>query len=192
MEELILIGGGGHCKSVIDVIREQGRYNIIGIVDPMIAVGEFVLDVKVLGNDSLLPDLASRFKNFHITVGQIGSSPIRNKIANQMISLGAKFPNIISPKAHISRYANLGVGSVIMHNVTINADATIGDFTILNNHSLIEHDVKIGNFCHISTGAIVNGNVTIENDVFIGSGSVVVQGAKIPSHYFLKANQIYK
>ncbi|MCW7471417.1 NeuD/PglB/VioB family sugar acetyltransferase [Leptospira kanakyensis] len=192
MEELVLVGGGGHSKSVIDVIRKEGRYEIIGIVDSQLPIGSFVLDVEVIGDDTSLLDLSKKFKNFHITVGQIHSNAVRRKIANQLLDLNVELPNIISPKANVSTYSVLGKSITIMHQATIQADARIGDFTIINDHALVEHDVHVGQFCHIATGAIVNGNVLIGDNVFIGSGAVIVQGSKIPDGTFIKANQVVK
>lgn len=192
MEGIILIGGGGHCKSVIDVIRKEAKFEILGIVDSYLPVGHFVLDVKVLGNDSDLSELSKKCKNFHITVGQIQSNIVRKKIANELMALGAELPNIISPSAIVSSYSKLGQGITVMHQATIQADVMIGDFCIINDHALIEHEVHIGKFSHIATGAIVNGNVEIGENVFIGSGAVIVQGSKIPDGTFIKANQLVK
>ena len=191
MEKIILIGGGGHCKSVIDVIREEGKFEIAGILDSNIPIGSSLLDIKILGDDSLIKNLANEYNNFHITVGQLQTSNVRRKISNLLLENGAIIPNIISPYSHISSFSKLGIGITILHRVTIQAESEIGDFCILNDHALIEHDVKIGKYCHIATSATINGNVTIEDDVFIGSGAVVVQGSKIKSETFVKANHLF-
>ena len=192
MEKIILIGGGGHCKSVIDVIQEEGKFQIEGILDSNLPKGSSLLGYKILGDDSSINDLLKDYKNFHITVGQIKTSSIRRNIAKILLENGVNIPNIISPFAHVSPFSKLGIGITVLHRVTIQADSEIGDFCILNDHALIEHDVKIGNYCHIATSATINGNVTIEDDVFIGSGAVVVQGTKIKSDTFVKANKIVK
>ena len=191
MEKIILIGGGGHCKSVIDVIREEGKFEIAGILDSNIPIGSSLLDIKILGDDSLIKNLVNEYNNFHITVGQLQTSNVRRKISNLLLENGATIPNIISPYSHISSFSKLGIGITILHRVTIQAESEIGDFCIHNDHALIEHDVKIGKYCHIATSATINGNVTIEDDVFIGSGAVVVQGSKIKSETFVKANHLF-
>lgn len=192
MEKIILIGGGGHCKSVIDVIREEGEFEIAGIIDSNLPKGSSILGYKILGDDSIIKDLVKDYINFHITVGQLQSSSIRRNLSNLLLENGATIPNIISPFAHISSFSKLGIGITVLHRVTIQADCEIGDFCILNDHALIEHDVKIGKYCHIATSATINGNVIIEDDVFIGSGAVVVQGSKIKSETFVKANHLFK
>lgn len=192
MEDLVLVGGGGHCKSVIDVIRNEGKFNILGILDAQLPIGSRVLDVQVLGDDSMLPEIMTKCNNYHVTVGQLKSNQVRKRIASILIESGVSLPNIFSRGAMVSRYSEFGKGITVMHRATIQAASKIGDFTIVNNHALIEHDVQIGNLCHIATGAIINGNAQIGDDVFVGSGAVVVQGAKIPSGSFIKANQIVK
>ncbi|PJZ45527.1 NeuD/PglB/VioB family sugar acetyltransferase [Leptospira brenneri] len=192
MEGIVLVGGGGHCKAVIDVIRKEGKFEIIGIVDSHLPAGSLVLDVEVIGDDSNLLELSKKVQNFHITVGQIQSNTIRKKLATQLLDLNVKLPNIISPIANISYYSSIGKGITVMHQATIQAESQIGDFTIINDHALVEHEVQIGRFCHISTGAIINGNVMIGDNVFIGSGAVIVQGVKIPNGSFIKANQLVK
>lgn len=192
MEKIVLIGGGGHCKSVIDVIRSNGKFEIFGILDSKLSKTSKVLDVPVIGDDSLINSLQKEGCSFHITVGQIHSNLSRRSIAKSLLDSKANIPNVISGNANISSYSYLGEGITLMHNVTLQADTKIDDFTIINDHALIEHDVQIGKFCHITTGAIINGNVTIGDDVFIGSGAIIVQGTKIPSGSFIKAGQLVK
>ncbi|MCW7497014.1 NeuD/PglB/VioB family sugar acetyltransferase [Leptospira levettii] len=192
MEGIILIGGGGHCKSVIDVIQAENRFSIIGIIDSSLSIGSKVLGIEIMGDDSILPDLVKQGYQFHITIGQIKTNHARKRIADQLLQLGAVLPNIISPFARVSAFASLGVGVTVMHGVTIQSEAQVGDFTIINDHALLEHEVKVGKFCHIATGAIVNGNVKLGDDVFVGSGSVVIQGSQITNGSFLKAKELYK
>jgi sugar O-acyltransferase (sialic acid O-acetyltransferase NeuD family) len=192
VNELILIGGGGHCKSCIDVIEAEGKFQIIGIVDQKEKIGQSVLDYKIIASDEELPNLVKEFNYFHITIGQIGAPKLRMKIYNQLKELEAELPIIISPKAHVSKYSSIGEGSIIMHYAMVNADAKIGINSIINTRALVEHDVIIGNFCHLATGAIVNGNTLVNDFSFIGSGAVTKQGAIIPENSFVKANSLFK
>ena len=158
--KLLLVGGGGHCKSVIDVIEQQNSYNVIGC-------------------DKNLNTLFNEYSHAFVTVGQIKSSEIRIKLFSLLETIGFNIPIIISPRAYISRHAIIGKGSVVMHDALINANAIIGENCIINSKALIEHDTKVEDHCHISTGAILNGNVSIGSGCFIGSGSIVKQGISI-------------
>lgn len=192
MKELFLIGGGGHCKSCIDVIEQEGKFKIIGIIDQKNKIGQKVLGYEIIGSDEDIPKLLKRCNFFHITVGQIGSPDIRMKIYNELKNLNAQFPVIVSPLAHVSKHSQLGEGTIIMHYAMVNADARVGKNCIINSKSLIEHDSVIEDFCHIATGAIVNGGTRVERESFIGSGAVTKQGANIPEKSFIKANSTFK
>jgi sugar O-acyltransferase (sialic acid O-acetyltransferase NeuD family) len=192
LEELILVGGGGHCKSVIDVILAEKKFKIKGIVDSYLPIGSKILGFEVIGDDSLLKRISKEFQNYHITVGQIRSNAVRKRIAKELIESGARLPNIISPFARVSPYAKLGMGITVMHGATIQSEVEIQDFSIINDHALVEHESKIGKFCHISTGAILNGNVNVGDDVFVGSGAIIVQGVYISEGTFIKAGELMK
>lgn len=177
MENIILIGGGGHAKSCIDIILSTSSFKIVGYVD-----FEPSLDRKYgipyLGQDDVLPNYIEG-NQFLITIGQLNSSAKREQIFNDLKAKGGKFAKVVSPYAQVSNFTEIGEGSIVFHGVTIQADAIIGDNCIVNNHALIEHDCQIGHHCHVSTGALLNGNVQISNGVFIGSSAVLKQGISI-------------
>ncbi|MGE4497489.1 MAG: acetyltransferase, partial [Deferribacterales bacterium] len=172
-KKLLLYGGGGHCKSVIDVIECTGVYEIEGIIDREENVGKLVLGHRIIGSDKDLPALLKNCPNIHISFGFIKNSENRRKAAEMLESLGAVFPVIISPRAHVSAHARIMPGTIVMHGAIVNAASEVGCHCILNTNSLIEHDSVVGNHCHISTSSTVNGTCTIGDDVFFGSGSVM-------------------
>ena len=174
---LILIGGGGHCKSVIDVAESAG-YTILGILDRPEEVGKCVLNYEVIGTDADMAKYADKAE-FIVTVGQIKSPDLRIKLHQILADTGCRLATIISPTAHVSRYATVGEGTVVMHQAVVNADAHIGKGCIVNTFANIEHDVHIGNYCHISTGSMINGGAEVADSTFIGSQSVVNQYVKI-------------
>ena len=171
-QHMILIGGGGHCKSCIDVIEQQGKYQIAGIVDIPEKLHQKVLGYEVIATDKDLPRLVNGYENFLITLGQIKSPEKRISIFQTLKESGAKLPVIISPLAYVSKHAEIGDGTIIMHNALINAGAKIGSNCIINSKALIEHDAIIGDNCHIATGAIINGGVKVGRGTFFGSNTV--------------------
>ena len=191
-KEIILVGGGGHCKSCIDIIEQEGKFEITGIIDIPEKVGTSVLGYQIIGSDVDLRSISQKYSNFLITVGQIESSVLRIKLFNQLIDLGANFPVIISPFSFVSKHARIEKGTIILHHVIVNASAIIGKNCIINSKALIEHDAIIGDHCHISTGAIINGGVKVGNNTFFGSGAVSKQYIEIPEDSYIKANSIVK
>lgn len=187
---IILIGGGGHCKSVIDVIETENKYNIIGILDTPDKLGKKILDYEIIGNDYDIPKFAKQGKLFCITVGHIKSPTLRIKLFNIVKEAGGILPVIISANAQVSKYSKIGEGTVIMHHAIVNADSEIGENCIINNKSLIEHDCKIGSNCHISTNATVNGGVFVANNCFIGSCTVVKEYINITSNTIIGSGAV--
>jgi len=192
LKEILLLGGGGHCKSVIDVIEQEGKFKIAGIIDNNLKLGTKILDYEVIGKDEDLEKLRKKFNYAFITVGQIKSPDIRIKLFNLLKSLDYELPVIISPLAYVSKYSEIEEGSVIMHHALINANTKIGKNCIINTKALIEHDAKVEDFCHISTGAIINGGVIVRKNSFIGSNSVCKEYIKIKENSFIKAGSLVK
>ena len=190
MNSIILIGGGGHCKSVIDVIEQEGRFEIAGIVDKPELLGSNVLGYSVIGNDSDLGNLAKRYQYALITVGQIKSPLLRIKLFDLATEAGFILPSIISPNAYVSKYASIGNGVIIMHNALVNVSASIGDNCIVNSKALVEHDCTIFKHCHISTNATINGGVTVNSGCFIGSGAITKESITIGENSFVKAGSL--
>ncbi len=174
---LILVGGGGHCKSVIDVAESAG-FTILGILDRALPKGSKVLGYSILGNDDLIKPFVDQVE-FIVTVGQITSPDIRIRLHEMVRCAGGKLATIVASTAHVSNYAEIGEGTVVMHKTVVNAGAQIGEGCIVNTFANIEHDVKLGDYCHISTGVMVNGESIIGEGTFIGSQTVVNQCVSI-------------
>lgn len=188
---LILIGGGGHCKSVIEVAESAG-YEIKGILDMPDEVGKEVLPGhKVIGSDDEIPQYVEEC-DFIITVGFIKNPALRIKLYNKVKAAGGRLATIIASTAHVSKYAELGEGTVIMHHAFVNAGAKIGDNCIINTFVNIEHDAEVGNQCHISTGTMVNGECKIGENCFIGSQSVCANCIEIASDIIVGAGSVVR
>jgi sugar O-acyltransferase (sialic acid O-acetyltransferase NeuD family) len=179
MTPVLLIGGGGHCRSVIDVIESGELYQVAGIVQPASHGLTPILGYPVRGDDDALPDLLSQIPCALVTVGQLKDSSLRQRLFSKLLELGAQTPIIVSPHAHVSRYAQVGRGTVVLHGALINAAARVGENCIINSMALVEHNARIGPHCHISTGARLNGDVEVGSGCFIGSGTVIYQGVTI-------------
>lgn len=188
--KLILIGGGGHCKSCIDVIEQEGKYIVEGILDLPEKIGEKVLNYPIIASDNEIEKFHKQGYSFFITVGQISSSDLRSKIYNKLKALNAEIATIISPLAYVSKYATIGKGTIIMHQALINTDAKIGNNVIINTKALIEHEAVIGDFCHISTDAKINGQVVVDNSCFIGSGATIANNVKLTNNVVVPAGTV--
>ena len=187
MKNIFLIGGGGHCVSVSDVLEGSKSFRIVGFVDIKPSNKYLSSKYKYLGNDSMIEILVEKYRNVFICIGQIKNSDKRKNIFEKLINLKAKIPTILSENCYVSHESHIDIGTIIMHGAIINANTSIGKNCIINSQALIEHDVVLGSHNHISTGVKVNGNVKIGNGVFIGSGAIIKEGVNIGSNNFIPA-----
>ena len=192
MNEIVLIGSGGHTRSCIDVIESTGQYKIAGLVEKNNSDITENLGYPVIGKDDDLSNLRKKYKYAIITIGQIKSVARRIRLYKMLYEMDYELPMIVSPRSHLSQYSKIGYGTIIMHDVIVNANAEIGNNCIINNKSLIEHDAIIGNHCHIATGTIINGNVTVGSKSFIGSGTVTKQAISIGKNCVIGAGSVIK
>ncbi len=190
MQRIVLIGGGGHCKSVIDVIEQQNRFEIIGIVDTKEKIGQELLGYKIIGCDDDLSAIVQTCNNACIAIGHIKTNALRVKLFTKAKEIGFNLPLIISPLAYVSKHSFVGEGTVVMHHALINAHAKIGQNCIINTKALIEHDANIEDHCHISTGAIINGGTHVKPHTFYGSNATCKEYSI--QEGFIKAGSVLK
>jgi sugar O-acyltransferase (sialic acid O-acetyltransferase NeuD family) len=186
MKEIILIGGGGHCKSVIDAAESSG-YNILGILDTSENVGKSVCGINIIGTDDKITAFV-KDAVFIISVGYIKNPILRLKLYCKVKQTGGRLATIVASTAHVSKYAAIGEGTVVLHQSCVNAGAKIGVNCIVNTFANIEHDVQIGDHTHVSTGAMVNGGCVIGSSVLIGSQSAIKQGINISDNVLIGAS----
>ena len=190
-EKLVLIGGGGHCKSVLDVVTRSDDFSEIVITDHSLPVGTMIFGCHVVGNDEVLPKLfADGFKNAFITIGSIQSTDKRRDMFSRAKKTGFRFPVVIDPGAAVARTALIAPGVFIGKNAVVNADAVIEKMAIINTGAVIEHDCKVGEFTHIAVGAVVCGGVDIGKDVFVGANATVIQGVRIGMRSVIGAGSV--
>lgn len=185
---IILVGGGGHCKSVIEAIESSGR-KILGVLDLPEFIGKKILNYEVIGSDL---DLAKyvNYAEFIVTIGFIKNPKPRIKQHEYIVANGGKLAIVIASTAQVSKYANIAEGTVVLHNASVNAGAKIGKGVIINTAANIEHDVEVGDYVHISTGAMINGDCKINNNTFIGSLAVLANGISVAKNCIIGAGSI--
>ncbi|MGV8155245.1 MAG: acetyltransferase [Alkaliphilus sp.] len=179
-KKILLIGGGGHCKSVVDSLLQANQYSEIGIIDKKENIGILTLSIPVIACDDDLPELYEEgYRHAFITVGSIGNTKLRIKLFEMIDKIGFEIPSIIDDTAIVSKHARIKKGVFVGKNAVINAGTSIGEGTIINTSSTIEHDCKIEEFVHIAPGTVLCGEVQIGANTHIGARSVVKQQIKI-------------
>ena len=176
MEDIILIGFGGHAKSVADCIERQKEYRIIGYTE----LAEVQSKYPYLGTDDVLKDYNKKgVRNVVICQGYLGKGNVRERIYSLVKELGFALPVIVDPSSIVSESAVVGEGTFVGKGAIINAEANVGKMCIINTKALIEHECLVGDFSHVAVGATICGQVEIGNKSFIGANATVIQCRKI-------------
>lgn len=186
---VLLIGAGGHARACIDVIEHECRFAVAGLIGLPHEVGTQILGYPVLGTDADLPALLRVHTHALVTVGQIKTPEPRIRLFKILEQSGCTLPVIVSPRAHVSSHAKLGVGTIVMHGAVVNAGAIVGRNCIVNSQSLVEHDSVIADHCHIATAAAINSGVQIGEGTFVGSNACLRQGTRIGDHCVIGMGQ---
>lgn len=180
-KKLLLIGGGGHCKTVIEAVESMNYYDEIAIIDDDLQKkGDMILNYPIIGTSNEL----TKFKNegygeAFISLGSVGDPGIRISLYKKIKKEGFVIPTIINQSSDVSVYAEIEEGVLIGKHVTINADTRIGKCAILNTSCVVEHDCDVGEFVHIAPGAVLCGNVAIGKETHIGANAVIRQGLSV-------------
>lgn len=180
MEDILMLGIGGHAHSVVDSIEQGGKYSIVGFLDKAEKKGERFRDYRVLDTDDALSKYYnSGIRNAFIAVGYMGKNGIRSRLYYQLKRIGYTLPNIIDNSAIIASDLSLEDGIFVGKKAVINANVQIEKMCIINTGAIIEHDCKVGAFSHISVGSILCGNVCVGKETFVGANAVVIQGKSV-------------
>ena len=191
MGKILLIGGGGHARVLIDLIRSLGKYEIVGILDPQLEKGSAVLGVSVLGGDRVLKGLYDqKAKNACIGIGSVNSNEKRRSLYERVSEIGFRVPELIHPKSIVSNESKIAGGVQVMAGAIIQANTFIDQNTIINTGAVVDHDCIVGKHVHICPGAVISGGCIIGDGAFIGVGSMVIQGVKIGKGTLIAAGSV--
>lgn len=191
MKKIILLGGGGHARVLIDLIRGCSEYDIAGVLDSQVEKGAKVSGIRVLGKDDMLTELFDTgVRDVCIAVGSIKDNSKRRMLYEKVKQIGFSVPALIHPKAVIAGDLQISEGVQIMAGAVIQTGSSISENTIINTGAVIDHDNKIGRHVHICPGAVVSGGCIINDSAFIGAGATVIQGIRIGKDAVVAAGSV--
>lgn len=174
-ERVVVIGGSGHAKVLVDVIEQTADVEIVGFVS--MNEQDKLFGYPRLGNDDVLPEVFDLGVKSALVA--VGDNRRRNQSIDAVRKCGFKLVSAISPAAVVSKYVRVGEGVAILAGAIVNADSHLGDGVIVNTNASIDHDCIIGRCVHIAPGASVAGCVRLEEGVLLGIGSSVIPGVTI-------------
>lgn len=193
MEKILILGGGGHCRSLIDNINSSKIYEIAGILDPNVEKERNeVMGVPLLPSSISLSTFRSDgIENVAIGVGSKGDNLTRLRIFDDALTAGFCLPPIMHKTAYISDDASVSAGCQIFAKCVLNVNSLISPNTVINTHSVVEHDTFVGHNVFTGPGVVICGSVMIEENSFIGANSTITPNSIVKAGSFLKANTLF-
>lgn len=190
-EDIIIFGASDHTKYTIDIIEQEGQWNIAGILDHEKKAGDKFAGYEILGKDADLPEVA-REHDIDKGIVAIGDNYIRYKVARKVREMNPDFTFVkaIHPSARIGKNVTIGEGTVIMAGVIINNDCVVGESCFLATNSSLDHDSSVGNFSSFSPGVTTGGNVVIGSCTAVGLGANILHGKSIGNHTMVGAGAL--
>lgn len=185
---IILVGGGGHCRSVIEA-AESARIPIAGIIDLPSERDTTVLGYPVIGCDDDIPRFIDKYR-FVVTLGFIDCAERRVALHRLIEEAGGELATVVASTARVSRHATIGRGTVVLHGAVVNAGAQVGQGVIINTLADVDHDAVVGDYTHISTGAMVNGQCTVGARCFIGSNVTLFNGISVADDIIVSGGSV--
>ncbi len=193
MEKIIILGKGGHARSLVDTIERQGLYEIAGYIVNNEENETEHGDYPIIGKDKDLEEIyLSGIQNIAMGIGFLGRNAVRRKLYNHLKKIGYNFPVICDTSAVISKKANIGEGTFIGKYAVVNSQAKIGKMCIINTGAVIEHDCQVGDFSHIAVAAVLCGNVDVGCETLVGANSTIIQGRSVGNGCIIGAGEVIR
>lgn len=179
MDKIVIVGGGSFIGNLINYIESMNQFEIIGYTD--VQNHGCFWGVPYLGDDSILESLYREgVTNAAIGIGnRLSDTSLKQKIINNVKSMGYKFPVIRGTNVIIHKGVTIGEGTILRDACIIQANCTIGNFVMIGDRAVISHDTKIGNFSQIVSGCVLGRGITIGNSVFFGFNAIVTNDLTI-------------
>jgi UDP-perosamine 4-acetyltransferase len=188
--QLVIVGCGMHCHSIVEFLTNQGNVEIIGCIEKTgVSNTAKHFKIPILGDDSYVPKLPKHYY-FLVGVGSVKADKKRQVLFELCHQSGLTPFDCIHPTSMVSPSASLGKGVQILPGAIIQSAAVIGDNVLINSGAIIEHHCQLSNNVHIAPGACLSGNVNVGPGTFIGAGSTIIQGVHVGSNATIGAGSV--
>jgi len=176
---MVVVGGGGHAKVLLNVLCRLPTVSVLGYVDPEDRGP--ILGFRWLGDDDELHRMAQKHPGVAVVIGigRVEGGSSRTALFEKLVAAGFVLPPIIAPTAVIARDVSIGDGSVFFDGVVVQPGCRIGKLCIVNTQASLDHDCVLGDNVHIAPGAVLSGCVHVGNGSLVGVGACCKQGIRI-------------
>ena len=182
MRKLLIVGAGGHGRSVAEAVQEAGEYSLAGFLDDAFPELGAVWGIPVLGK----VDNFERWRGMaDCAIVAIGNNAARQRISSEMQEAGFEMATVIHPRAIVSPSAEIGAGAVVMAGAVVGTEAHLGEGAIVNCGAVIDHDCRVGNYGHLGVNAAMAGSSVLGAFAFMQAGSALGFGVRTADGFVL-------
>ena len=185
----ILIGGGGHARVLLELLRLR-ELSVLGVTEQDVGSFTGLMGLPTLGSDDVILDHPAESVLLVNGVGSVASTGPRAQPFERFSDLGYDFPTLVHPSAWVSPSAVLGHGTQVMAGAIIQAGVVVGDNVIINTGAIVDHDCEVGSHAHIGPGVVLSGTVQVGVGAHVGVGARVNQGLRIGSSALVAAGSV--
>lgn len=176
---VIILGGGGHGKVLLDILLQQS-FDILGFTVPgNEQSNDTIKELQLMGDDSAVLHYSPDKVLLVNGLGSVGNTSRRQRLYQEFSQKGYRFLDVIHNSAIIASDVLTGDGLQVMAGAILQIGTQIGDNTIINTKTSVDHDCRIGSHVHLAPGVTLSGNVEVGDCVHVGAGATVVQGIRI-------------
>lgn len=187
-KKIVVVGAGGHGKSVADLLLLQDEYELVGFLDDAYPVVAGVWSFPVFGKVTA-EVLQSLKVNVSNVVVAIGNNELREKMFKLLIGLGFSMPSVVHPNAFVSPRAILGNGCMVMANAVIGTEACLGEGVIVNSGAIVDHHAVVDDFGHLGVNASMAGGAHLGRSAWAQAGVALGYGISIPERQILRPGE---
>lgn len=176
MKRLLIIGAGGHGRSVAEAVTAAGEFVVVGFLDDAFPELDRVWEFPVLGK---VADLTrGRDAADHAFVA-IGNNALRRRVTTELRDAGFVLATVIHPRAIVSPTASIGAGSAVMAGAVVGTEAVLGEGAIVNCAAVVDHHCRVADFGHLGVNAAMAGGSVLGAGAWMQAGSALGYGVEI-------------
>lgn len=179
---LLIVGAGGHGRCCLDIARDMNIYEKISFLDDNY-INETINDCEIIGSVDEMSSYYPEYTHIHIA---LGNNKTRSKLLLQAKEIGYSLPILKHSSSVVSKYASVGLGSVLFPYSVIEANAVIGNCCIVTSGVVINHDAQIDECVLVNTGTVIRPNTRINKYASIGCRCFITMNKEIEINQIIK------
>lgn len=186
MKRLLIVGAGGHGRSVAEAVLAGGTFQLAGFVDDAAPTLCQVWEWTVFGGTA---DIANCRQHADAAIVAIGNNRLREELHYRLYAAGFELATVIHPNAIVSPRAVMGVGSAIMAGAIVGTEAQLGAGVIVNCGAVVDHHCRVEDFGHLGVKAGMAGGSVLGRGAWMQAGAVLGYGVRIDAGLVLESGQ---